>query len=84
MTTKQQVVDIVNSFPDEIELAIILVGNEHVPQAIKDCIDKGVKGIILESAGFAETGIKKYIELQNEIKNIIKNCTKWNYFFINY
>ncbi|MFX0072630.1 MAG: acetate--CoA ligase family protein [Candidatus Hermodarchaeota archaeon] len=62
----------VKDIPDEIELAIILVGNEHVPQAIKDCIDKGVNGIILESAGFAETGIKKYINLQKEIKDIIK------------
>ncbi|TFG02194.1 MAG: hypothetical protein EU539_13310, partial [Promethearchaeota archaeon] len=63
----------VKDIPDEIELAIILVGNEQVPQAIKDCIEKGVKGIILESAGFAETGIEQHIQLQNEIKNIISN-----------
>jgi len=63
----------IKDIPDEIELAIILIGNEHVPQAIKDCIDKGVKGIILESAGFAETGLDKNIKLQEETIQIIKN-----------
>ena len=43
----------IKDIPDEIELSIILVGNKHVPQAIRDSIDKRVKGIILESAGFA-------------------------------
>ncbi len=62
----------IKDIPDEIELAIILVGNEHVPQAIRDSIEKGVKGIILESAGFAETGLDKNIKLQEEIIEIIK------------
>ncbi len=62
----------IKDIPDDIELAIILVGNKHVPQAIKDSIEKGVKGIILESAGFAETGLDKHIKLQDEIVEIIK------------
>jgi acyl-CoA synthetase (NDP forming) len=62
----------INDIPEIIELAIILVGNEQVLQAIKDCVKKGVKGIIIESAGFAETGIEKYIKLQDEIANIVK------------
>jgi acyl-CoA synthetase (NDP forming) len=56
--------------PEEIDLAIILIGNEFVLQAVKDCIKKGVKGVIIESAGFAETGEEKYIELQKEIEKI--------------
>jgi acyl-CoA synthetase (NDP forming) len=62
----------INDIPNNIELVIILVGNDQVLQAIKDCIKKGVKGIIIESAGFAETGIDKYIKLQEEIVNIVK------------
>ncbi|MFX1532053.1 MAG: CoA-binding protein, partial [Promethearchaeota archaeon] len=46
----------IKDVPDEIDLAIIIVGNEYVLQSVKDCIEKGVKGIIIESAGFAETG----------------------------
>ncbi len=63
----------VKDIPDDIELAILLIGSEYVPQAIRDCIDKGVKGIIIESAGFAETGVKKYIELQENVKDMIKD-----------
>jgi acyl-CoA synthetase (NDP forming) len=55
-----------------IDLAIILIGNESVLQAVKDCVKKGVKGIIIESAGFAETGVEKYVKLQDEIERIAK------------
>jgi len=63
----------VKEIPEEIELAIILVGNEYVLQVVKDCVEKGVKGIIIETAGFAETGVEKYIKIQNEIEKIAKN-----------
>lgn len=63
----------VKEIPEEIELAIILVGNEYVLQVVKDCVEKGVKGIIIEAAGFAETGVEKYIKIQNEIEKIAKN-----------
>lgn len=58
----------IKNIPEKIDLAIIIVGNDKVLESVKDCIDKGVKGIIIETAGFAETGIKKYIEIQKEIE----------------
>ena len=45
----------INDIPDDIKLAIIVVRNEFVLQVVKDCVKKGVKGIIIETAGFAET-----------------------------
>ncbi|MFX1304168.1 MAG: acetate--CoA ligase family protein [Promethearchaeota archaeon] len=63
----------IKDIPEEIELAIMLVGNEYVLQAIKDCVEKGVKGIIIETAGFAETGVEEYIQIQNEIAKIARN-----------
>ncbi|MFX0137364.1 MAG: CoA-binding protein, partial [Candidatus Hodarchaeota archaeon] len=63
----------VKDIPEEIELVIILVGNEYVLQTIKDCVEKGVKGIIIEAAGFAETGVEKYTRIQNEIAKIARN-----------
>jgi len=62
----------VNDIPEEIDLGIILVGNEFVLQTVKDCVKKGVKGIIIESAGFAETGVEEYIKIQDEIERIAK------------
>lgn len=58
--------------PDTIDLAIIIVSNNFVLQAVKDCIEKNVKGIIIESAGFAETGIEKFAQIQREIEKIAK------------
>ena len=62
----------IKDIPDDIDLAIIIIGNEYVLQVIKDCVEKGVKGIIIESAGFAETGKEKYIKLQEEVEKIAK------------
>jgi acetyltransferase len=58
--------------PDDIELAIIIVPNDNVLEAVKDCKAKNVKGIIIETAGFAETGIEKYVKIQQEIEKIAK------------
>ena len=62
----------VKNIPDAIDLAIIIVSNKFVLQAVKDCVEKNVKGIIIESAGFAETGAKKYALIQSEIEKIAK------------
>ncbi|MFX1407400.1 MAG: acetate--CoA ligase family protein [Promethearchaeota archaeon] len=62
----------ITDIPDEIELAIIIVPNDNVLEAVKDCVAKHVKGIIIETAGFAETGIEKYGKIQQEIENIAK------------
>lgn len=62
----------IKDISEYIDLAIIMIKNEFVLQAVKDCVEKGVKGIIIESAGFAETGIEKYIKMQEEIIKIAK------------
>ncbi|MFX1329293.1 MAG: CoA-binding protein, partial [Promethearchaeota archaeon] len=62
----------IKDIPEEIDLAVIIIGNEYVLQAVKDCVEKGVKGIIIETAGFAETGNEKYINIQKDIERIAK------------
>jgi acetyltransferase len=39
-----------------LDLALIFVPAQAVPQVLEDCIAKGVRGAILESSGFAEVG----------------------------
>ncbi len=46
----------VSEIPDEVDLALIAVPAEAVPDVVLDCAHKGVHGIIVVSAGFAETG----------------------------
>ena len=63
----------INDIPDDIELVIIVVRNEYVLQTVKDSVKKGAKGIIIETAGFAETGVKELVKIQEEIEKIAKN-----------
>ena len=42
--------------PAHVDLAIIATAFQHVPQAVDDCIARGVKGIVIITAGFSETG----------------------------
>ena len=42
--------------PGPVDLAIVIVPAEAVPAAIGECCQKGVRFIVVETAGFAETG----------------------------
>lgn len=42
--------------PGPVDLAIIATAFNHVAQAVDDCIVHGVKGIVIITAGFSETG----------------------------
>ncbi len=42
--------------PGPVDLAIIATSFLHVSQSVDDCIAHGVKGIVLITAGFSETG----------------------------
>jgi acyl-CoA synthetase (NDP forming)/GNAT superfamily N-acetyltransferase len=46
----------VSDIPDEVDIAIIAVPADAVPDVVVDCANKGVHGIVVVSAGFAETG----------------------------
>jgi acetate---CoA ligase (ADP-forming) subunit alpha len=63
----------VNSIHEKIELAIVVVKNENVLESVQDCVKKGVKGIIIESAGFSETGDNTLSKIQKDIEEIAKN-----------
>ncbi len=46
----------VQDVPDEVDLAIVAVRSESVTDVVLDCAAKGVHGLIVISAGFAEEG----------------------------
>ncbi|MTJ08588.1 MULTISPECIES: bifunctional acetate--CoA ligase family protein/GNAT family N-acetyltransferase [unclassified Anabaena] len=52
--------------PEPIDLAVIATPAHTVPKIISDCVDIGVKGAIIISAGFKEAG-EKGIALEQEI-----------------
>ncbi len=46
----------VAAIPDPVDLGIIVVPRDLVQGAVEACIAKGVKGLVVITAGFAETG----------------------------
>ena len=46
----------VRDIPGPVDLAVIAVPAAHVAAVLDDCIAKGVKAVVVISAGFAETG----------------------------
>ena len=46
----------VSDIKGPLDLALIFVPAQAVPQVLEDCVTKGVRGAILEMSGFAETG----------------------------
>ncbi len=68
--------------PGHVDLAIIVIPAEHVLKVVKQSVKKGVKGLIIISAGFKETGEKgaalerKIVELlePHGIRLIGPNC----------
>jgi len=70
------------AIPDAVDLAVIVVPKEHVRQAVEDCGRKGVKGLVIISAGFREVGgegVKREEEImrlvdQYDMRVIGPNC----------
>jgi acyl-CoA synthetase (NDP forming) len=42
--------------PGDVDVAHIIIPSRFVPEAVEDCGRKGVKNVIINSGGFAETG----------------------------
>lgn len=42
--------------PDPVDLAVVIVRAPFVPQVLEQCGQKGIKGVVVISAGFKETG----------------------------
>jgi len=55
--------------PGDVDLAVIVVPAKIVPEAAKECGVKGVKGIVVISAGFSETG-REGVLLERELLSI--------------
>ena len=55
--------------PDPVDLAIVFVPAAAAPGVLQACADRGVPGVIIQCAGFAETGEKGKL-LQDQLAEI--------------
>jgi acetate---CoA ligase (ADP-forming) len=61
----------ITEVPEPVDLAVVLVPAESVLAAIEECCRKGVRFIVVETAGFAETG-ESGEKVQARIKEVIR------------
>ena len=60
----------IKAVPDKVDLAIIAVRTSLVLSILNECAEKGVKGVVLITAGFKEIEDKAGAELQEEVAAI--------------
>ncbi len=63
----------VSAVPDPVDLAIVVVPARHVLDVARDCAAKGVKGMVVISAGFSETG-EAGKALEDELVSIARDA----------
>jgi len=56
--------------PDQVDLAVIIVPAPLVPDVIGDCIEIGVKGIVMITGGFKEVGDENGAALQERVASL--------------
>ncbi|MEM5774063.1 MAG: CoA-binding protein, partial [Anaerolineaceae bacterium] len=61
----------VASLPRTPDLGIICAGADKVPQLVRECGEKGILGIIIQSAGFKEAG-PEGAELERQVIEVQK------------
>ena len=59
------------ALPEPVDLAIVVTPATTVPDVVGECVDAGVKAVVVISAGFRERGAEG-IELENRIREHLK------------
>ncbi len=58
--------------PGKVDLAVVLLSAAQVPEIVRQCGEKGITRIIIESAGFSESGDEDGNRLQREMEAHMK------------
>jgi len=63
----------IGEIPDVVDLSIIVLPTGATLKAVEESVKKGVKGMVIVSAGFREVG-KKGLEVENRIVSICREA----------
>jgi acetate---CoA ligase (ADP-forming) len=61
----------IESLPEKTELAVIILPAHMCPQALRDCVAKGIRHVVISAGGFAEVD-DSGAEIQRELIEIIR------------
>jgi len=57
--------------PDKVDLAFVLIPDQFVKETLRQCSQKGVKSVVIVSAGFGEVG-EEGVKEQKDLEGLIK------------
>ncbi|MBN2398548.1 MAG: CoA-binding protein [Deltaproteobacteria bacterium] len=63
----------IEDVPFDVDLATMIIPPRAVPDALRDCARKGVKGVVISSEGFAESG-EEGRAIQEEVRSILHSA----------
>ena len=64
----------VSAIPGQVDQAIVLVPHESALPVVKECAAKGVKGVVLYTAGYKETGTAEGLALEEEMVRVARSA----------
>lgn len=62
----------VSAIPDSVDLAVIAVPRDAVREVVDECLAEGVRGLVVITAGFAETG-EEGAALEAELRDLVRS-----------
>lgn len=62
----------VSAIPGQVDLAIVLVPQEQTLGVVRECAEKGVKGVVLFTAGYKETGTPQGRAMEEELVRLAR------------
>lgn len=63
----------ISAIPGPVDLAIVLVPHDHALPVVKECASKRVKGAVLFTAGYKETGTAEGRALEEELVRVARS-----------
>ncbi|MBP1739262.1 MAG: acyl-CoA synthetase [Deltaproteobacteria bacterium] len=61
----------ISALPEGIDLAVVIVSADKSPQALRECIAKGIRHVVMAAGGFAEVD-RSGAEIQKELTTLIR------------
>jgi acyl-CoA synthetase (NDP forming) len=61
----------VSSLPERVDLAVVILPAEATPKALRDCVAKGIRHVVLMAGGFSEVD-EAGAQIEEELRGIIR------------